>query len=208
MIKLLCGMLTPDKGCILVNGKDIAKIHKRSYYSLFAAVFQNSRLLPVSIADNIIMNKTASDYEKLWDVLKIVGLEKKVQSLFEKEQTSIVKKITGGVELSGGQEQKLLLARAVYKDAPVLILDEPTAALDPISENEIYQNYNELTEGKTAFFVSHRLASTRFCHRIFLLQDGRIVEEGSHEELMELGGTYADMFRVQSKYYAEEREAD
>lgn len=208
MIKLLCGMLTPDKGCILVNGKDIAKIHKRSYYSLFAAVFQNSRLLPVSIADNIIMNKTASDYEKLWDVLKIVGLEKKVQSLFKKEQTHIVKKITGGVELSGGQEQKLLLARAVYKDAPVLILDEPTAALDPISENEIYQNYNELTEGKTAFFVSHRLASTRFCHRIFLLKDGRIAEEGSHEELMELGGTYADMFRVQSKYYAEEREAD
>ena len=208
MIKLLCGMLKPDKGCILVNGKDISKIHKKSYYSLFAAVFQNSRLLPVSIANNVTLGKITSNNEKLWNVLKMVGLEKKVQSLPKKEKTNIVKKVTGGIDLSGGQEQKLLLARAVYKDAPVLVLDEPTAALDPISENEIYQNYNELTEGKTAFFVSHRLASTRFCDRIFLLQDGRITEEGSHEELMELGGTYADMFQVQSKYYAEEMEAD
>ena len=208
MIKLLCGMLAPDKGRILVNGKDIAKIHKKSYYSLFAAVFQNSRLLPVSIADNIMMGKTTSDHERLWDVLKAVGLEKKVQSLPAKEQTKVVKKITGGTELSGGQEQKLLLARAVYKDAPVLVLDEPTAAMDSIAENEIYQNYNELTDGKTAFFVSHRLASTRFCDRIFLLQDGKIAEQGSHEELMESGGAYADMFRVQSKYYAEGMEAD
>lgn len=207
MIKLLCGMLMPDKGRILVNGEDIAGIQKRSYYSLFAAVFQNSRLLPVSIADNIAMDKT-KDNEKLWDVLKKVGLEKKVQSLPEKEQTNIVKKISGGIDLSGGEKQKLLLARAVYKDAPVLVLDEPTAALDSISENEIYQNYNKLTAGKTAFFVSHRLASTRFCDRIFLLQDGRITEDGSHAELMELGGAYADMFRVQSKYYAEEMEAD
>ena len=206
MIKLLCGMLSPQKGRILVNGKDIAEIHKRNYYSLFAAVFQNSRLLPVSIAENIRMGKATSDDEKLWDVLKIVGLETKVRSLSEKEQTDMVKKITGGIEFSGGQEQKLLLARAVYKDAPVLVLDEPTAALDPISESEIYQNYNKLTDGKTAFFVSHRLASTRFCDRIFLLQDGRIAEEGSHEELMELGGTYADMFRVQSKYYIEKVE--
>lgn len=208
MVKLLCGMLVPDKGRILVNGKDIATMHKRSYYSLFAAVFQNSRLLPVSIADNIMMGKTMPDNEKLWDVLKAVGLETKVRSLPEKEQTKIVKKITGGIDLSGGQEQKLLLARALYKDAPVLVLDEPTAALDSISENEIYQNYNELTDGKTAFFVSHRLASTRFCDRIFLLQDGRIAEEGSHEELMKFGGAYADMFRVQSKYYTERMEAD
>lgn len=208
MVKLLCGMLVPDKGRILVNGKDIATMHKRSYYSLFAAVFQNSRLLPVSIADNIMMGKTMPDNEKLWDVLKAVGLETKVRFLPEKEQTKIVKKITGGIDLSGGQEQKLLLARALYKDAPVLVLDEPTAALDSISENEIYQNYNELTDGKTAFFVSHRLASTRFCDRIFLLQDGRIAEEGSHEELMKFGGAYADMFRVQSKYYTERMEAD
>lgn len=208
MIKLLCGMLMPDKGRILVNGKDISKIHKRSYYSLFATVFQNSRLLPVSIADNVTLDRTTSNNEKLWDVLKMAGLEKKVKSLSKKEKTNIVKKITGGIDLSGGQEQKLLLARAIYKDAPVLVLDEPAAALDPLAENEIYQNYNKLTEGKTAFFVSHRLASTRFCDRIFLLQDGRIAEEGSHEELMELGGIYADMFKVQSKYYVEEMEAD
>lgn len=207
MIKLLCGMLAPDKGRILVNGMDIAKIPKRSYYALFAAVFQNSRALPVSIAENIRMGKAASDDKKLWDVLKAVGLDEKVRSLPEKEQTPVVKKVTGGIELSGGQEQKLFLARAVMKDAPVLVLDEPTAALDPISENEIYLRYHALTSGKTAFFVSHRLASTRFCDRIFLLQDGRIAEEGSHGELMDLGGSYADMFRVQSKYYAEGTEA-
>lgn len=208
MVKLLCGMLRPDKGRIFVNGKDIAAIPKRSYYSLFAAVFQNSRLLPVSIADNIRMGKTEPNDAKLWDILKTVGLEQNVKLLPDKEQTKVVKKITGGIELSGGQKQKLLLARAVFQDAPVLVLDEPTAALDPISENEIYQKYNALTEGKTAFFISHRLASTRFCDRIFLLQDGKIAEEGSHEKLMELGGAYADMFRIQSKYYAQETEAE
>lgn len=208
MVKLLCGMLRPDKGRIFVNGKDIAAIPKRSYYPLFAAVFQNSRLLPVSIADNIRMGKMESDNAKLWDVIKTVGLEQKVKSLPDKEKTKLVKKITGGMELSGGQEQKLLLARAVYQDAPVLVLDEPTAALDPISEHEVYQKYHALTEGKTAFFISHRLASTRFCDRIFLLRDGRIAEEGSHRELMALGGAYADMFRVQSKYYTEETEAE
>lgn len=207
MIKLLCGMLHPDKGRILVNGTDIAQIPKRSYYALFAAVFQDSKALPVSIAENIRMGKAVSDDKKLWDVLKAVGLDAKVRSLPEKEQTPVVKKITGGTGLSGGQEQKLFLARAVYKDAPVLVLDEPTAALDPISENEIYLKYHALTSGKTAFFVSHRLASTRFCDRILLLQDGKAAEEGSHGELMDLGGIYADMFRVQSKYYAEETEA-
>ncbi len=112
--------------------------------------------------------------------------------------------MTGGVELSGGQEQRLLLARALYKDAPVLILDEPAAALDPVAENEIYQKYRGLARGKTSFFVSHRLASTRFCDRIIFLENGRITEMGTHKELMGKNGTYADMFRVQSKYYSEE----
>jgi len=207
-IKLLCGMLTPDEGVILANGKDISKIQKRRYYSVFSAVFQNSKLLPVSIAENIMMKRVKRSGEKrMWDVLRKVGLEEKIKSLPDKEKTCLIKNVTGGVELSGGQEQRLLLARALFKDASVLILDEPTAALDPISENEIYQKYNSLTRGKTSFFVSHRLASTRFCDRIIFLEHGRIAEMGTHEELMEKNGTYADMFRVQSKYYAGETEA-
>lgn len=223
LMKLLCGMLTPDEGVIRANGKDISRIQKRSYYSNFSAVFQNSKFLPVSIAENIMLKKTgwggkgsnsqqtvsmelslSEEEKRMWEVLRNVGLEEKVKALPEQERTPLVKKVTGGVELSGGQEQRLLLARALYKDAPVLILDEPTAALDPISENEIYQKYHALTKGKTSFFVSHRLASTRFCDRIIFLENGRITEIGTHEELMEKNGAYADMFRVQSKYYAEE----
>lgn len=217
LIKLLCGMLTPDEGVIWANGKDISRIQKRTYYSNFSAVFQNSKFLPVSIAENIIVKKS-SDFQqvvsaelplfeeekKMWNVLRNVGLEEKVKSLPNKEKTCLVKNVTGGVELSGGEEQRLLLARALYKDAPVLVLDEPTAALDPISENEIYQKYHDLTRGKTSFFVSHRLASTRFCDRIIFLENGRITEMGTHKELMKKNGTYADMFRVQSKYYAKE----
>lgn len=226
LMKLLCGMLTPDEGVIRANGKDISRIQKRSYYSNFSAVFQNSKFLPVSIAENIMLKKAggsgknsdsqqasstepllSEEKKRMWEVLRNVGLEEKVKALPEQERTLLVKKVTSGVELSGGQEQRLLLARALYKDAPVLILDEPTAALDPISENEIYQKYHALTRGKTSFFVSHRLASTRFCDRIIFLENGRITEMGTHEELMEKNGAYADMFRVQSKYYAEETEA-
>lgn len=217
LIKLLCGMLTPDEGVIWANGKDISRIQKRTYYSNFSAVFQNSKFLPVSIAENIIVKKSSDsqrvvsteltlfeEEKKMWNVLRNVGLEEKVKSLPNKEKTCLVKNVTGGVELSGGEEQRLLLARALYKDAPVLVLDEPTAALDPISENEIYQKYHDLTRGKTSFFVSHRLASTRFCDRIIFLENGRITEMGTHKELMKKNGTYADMFRVQSKYYAKE----
>lgn len=107
-----------------------------------------------------------------------------------------------GTELSGGEVQRLLLARALYKDAPVLILDEPTAALDPVAENEIYQSYSRLTEGRTSVFISHRLASTRFCDRILVMENGQIVESGTHEELLEQNGKYAEMFRVQSRYYS------
>lgn len=142
------------------------------------------------------------DKDAVWTCIRLANLEEKVRSLPEGLDTQMVKQITeNGTELSGGEQQRLLLARALYKDAPVLILDEPTAALDPIAENEIYQAYGRLTEGKTSVFISHRLASTRFCDRILVMEQGEITESGTHEELMKLNGRYAEMFRVQSEYY-------
>lgn len=204
LVKLLCGLLQPDQGSIYINGTDSRTIPRRDYYSLFSAVFQHSRQLPVSVAENVMLNVRKEQEEAvMWDCLEKAGLLEKVRSLPRKEKTCLVRQIAEeGTELSGGQVQRLLLARALYKDAPVLILDEPTAALDPLAESAIYEKYSSLTQGKTSLFISHRLASTRFCDRILFLEQGRIVESGSHEELMELGGKYAAMFQVQSKYYA------
>lgn len=203
LIKLICGILNPSQGEILVNGISGKAFCKKDYYALFSAVFQNSQLLPVSIADNVMLNMgEKKNYERMWGCIRKAGLEEKVGSLPQKEQTCLLKQVAeGGTQLSGGQEQRLLLARALYKDGAVLLLDEPTAALDPIAENEIYQKYCDLVQGKTSFFVSHRLASTRFCDRIIYMEDGVIAEMGTHEELMKLNGKYADMFAVQSKYY-------
>ena len=137
--------------------------------------------------------------------LEQAGLLEDVLRLENGVQTHLTKNFRpDGIELSGGMLQKLMLARALYKDAPVLILDEPTAALDPIAESRVYQEYARIAEGKTAIFISHRLASTRFCDRILFLEDGVIREEGTHEELLQSGGRYAEMFQIQSKYYQEE----
>lgn len=204
-IKLLCGLLQPKAGKILVNGRKITDFSSDSYLELFSAVFQKSGVLPISIKDNIALNiKGEADETLVWECIRSANLEKKVMSLPEGIETSLVKRISEqGTDLSGGELQRLLLARALYKNAPVLILDEPTAALDPIAEHDIYQKYCQFTEGKTAIFISHRLASTRFCDRIIFLEEGSIVESGSHEELMKRGGRYAEMFRVQSQYYEE-----
>lgn len=219
-VKLLCGLLTPSEGRILVNGMDSRLFRREDYFKLFSAVFQKSGFLPVSIAENIMLNvkrkgageqNTADgeyeegDIKAMWECIRRAGLEEKVKTLPHGVDTCLVKQIAqDGTELSGGQAQKLLLARALYKDAPVLVLDEPTAALDPVAEHEIYQDYQQMTKGKTSVFISHRLASTRFCDRILLFLDGRILESGTHKELLALGGQYAKMFEVQSRYYQEE----
>ncbi len=205
LIKLLCGLLEPDRGRILMDGRDIRTIPRAELYGHFSAVFQHSRILPVSVAQNVMLDvREREDREAMWEAIRAAGLEGKVKSLPAREETCLVGQVSEeGTGLSGGQEQRMLLARALYKDAPVLLLDEPTAALDPIAENEIYEKYGELTAGKTSVFISHRLASTRFCDRILFIEEGRIVESGSHQELMDRNGKYADMFRVQSRYYRE-----
>lgn len=142
------------------------------------------------------------DGARAWRALEKAGLK----SVFERKEIGLKTYMTktlmkDGVELSGGQQQRFLLARALYKDAPVLVLDEPTAALDPIAEREVYENYNRYSGGKTAVFISHRLASTRFSDRIVMLEGGKIIETGTHDELLEQDGKYADMFRIQSSYY-------
>lgn len=206
LVKLLCGLYRPTKGRITVSGHAIEEYNRDEYYSILSVVFQDICLLPVSIAKNIAlceqgqMNNTI-----LKKVLKLSGLYDKVQSLPKKEDTLLLKSIhEEAIELSGGEMQKLALARALYKGGNIIILDEPTAALDPIAESEMYQKYNQLISDATSVFISHRLSSTRFCDRIIFLEDGEIIEEGSHEELMGLSGEYADMFNIQSHYYKEE----
>lgn len=205
LIKLLCGLYQPSAGCIKVNGVPIGEYNRDAYYRIFSVVFQDMVFLPVSIAANIALCKEADiDRAKLQKVLALSGLKTKVDKLPEHEQTLLAKSLNEkAIELSGGEQQKLALARAIYKDGSIILLDEPTAALDPIAENEIYQKYNDLTAGKTAIFISHRLASTRFCERILYFEQGKIMEEGSHEELLKRQGKYAALYRIQSKYYRE-----
>lgn len=202
-IKLLSGLYYPTEGDILINGKSSRDFSSDSYFDLFSAVFQDYNFLPMTIAENIC---ATSDYdkEKLYSALEKSGIMDKINSLDKKENTLMVKDVyKDAADFSGGEKQKLLLAKAIYKNAPVLILDEPTAALDPIAENELYLKYNEMTDNKISFFISHRLSSTRFCDKILFIKDGTIAESGSHEELIALKGDYYRMYQIQSYYYKE-----
>lgn len=206
LVLLLCGLLDPTEGRVLLNGKDIRIFDRQNYYRLFSCVFQNYSLLQVSIAEEISLQMEHADRERVQQCLERSGLWEKVCELPDGMNTHTNRDIwEDGVQLSGGQIQRLLLARALYRDAPILLLDEPTAALDPLAENELYLKYDEMTAGKTSLFISHRLASTRFCDRVLFLKDGAIAEEGTHETLMKAGGEYATLFEVQSQYYQEGR---
>ena len=204
LVKLLCGFLDPTQGTVRLNGVDIRKLNRRAYYKLFSAVFQEFSLLEATVAENVAQQVAGIDEEKVWQCLENAGLSDAVRALPQGLKTHLGRSIyDDGTELSGGQTQRLMLSRALYRDGAMLVLDEPTAALDPITESEIYLKYSEMTQGKTSLFISHRLASTRFCDRIILLENGSIAEEGSHEALLQAGGSYAKLFSVQRRYYEE-----
>lgn len=206
IVKLLCGLYLPTEGEILLNSHPINDYNIYEYYSLFSAVFQDISLMPYSIAENIAATteKDEIDFEKVKNSIEIAGLKERVDALPLGVDTPFNKNVNeGAVDFSGGEKQKLALARAIYLERPMLILDEPTAALDPIAENEMYMKFNEISRGQTAMFISHRLASTRFCDRIIHLENGEIIENGTHDELIAANGKYAMMYGLQSKYYSD-----
>lgn len=206
LVKLLCGFYHPDSGEILVNGKSISSYSGNEYRKLVSAVFQDMMIMATSVAENIACDKQENiDEEKLWESIRLADIEDKILSLPNREKTSVTNFIDkDGVLFSGGELQRILLARALYKRAPLLLLDEPTSALDPLAETAIYEQYHKLSHGKTTVFISHRLASTKFCDRIIFYEDGHVKEDGTHEELMAQNGSYAKMFEIQSQYYNEE----
>lgn len=202
LVRLVCGFLDPSAGRVLLNGQDIRQYNRRDYYALFSAVFQDWSMLEASVAENVAQRTDGIDTARVWRCLDQAGLTEAIRALPNGLATRLGRKVyEDGVELSGGQTQRLMLARALYKNGPILALDEPTAALDPLAEDDIYQKYSRMTAGRTAIFISHRLASTRFCDRIVFLCGGRIAETGDHESLLAANGGYAKLFAVQSRYY-------
>lgn len=203
LVKLMCGFYQPTSGEILINGVPITNYSLMDYQKNVGAVFQDMMVIAFTIAENVACCKPEDiNYERMWQCLTLAGLNKKVESLPKREKSGVTTFLAeDGISFSGGELQKLLLARALYKDAPLILLDEPTSALDPLAESQMYEKYYELTHNKTAVFISHRLASTKFCNRILYFANGHVEESGTHEELIKTGKEYAKMFAIQSQYY-------
>lgn len=205
-IKLLCGFYDPTEGRILIDGADRRRYSKSSWLRCLSGVFQDTGLFPMTLQENLAADGEA-DRARVKESLRLADLEERIAGLPKGLSTMYGRGVyEDAVELSGGEEQRMMLARALIKPAPVLVLDEPTAALDPLTESQLYERYRELSRDKTTVFISHRLASTRFCDRIFLLENGQVTETGTHEELLQKDGRYAWMFHLQSRYY-QKREA-
>lgn len=207
MIKLLCRLYDPTEGKITLNGIDIREFDYAEYLKFFAIVFQDFKLLAFPIGENVACSEEY-DEEKVWRCLEMAGIKDTVEKFPKKLNQAIYKLYEkDGIDLSGGEEQKIAIARALYKDAPFVILDEPTAALDPIAESDIYSKFDEIAGNKTAIYISHRLSSCRFCSRIAVFHEGEIIQEGTHEELLSCeDGKYSILWNAQAKYYTENEE--
>ena len=193
-----------EEGDIFINGINIKEFDVSVYYEMFSVVFQEFHMMAFTIKENVALTNKDIDTEKVEKSLEMVGLNSKIKSLDQGLDQMMLKILDPkGVEFSGGENQKMAIARALYKDAGMIILDEPTAALDALAEEEIYQNFNQLIGDKTAIYISHRLASTRFCDQIVLIGSNGIEEMGTHDELIERKGKYYQMFMIQGKYYQE-----
>ncbi len=208
LVKLICGFYHPTEGQILLNDVPIEEFNREEYYSMLAVLFQDSTMLATTLDENLTgQSPEEIDRKRLDQALALARFDGIYEKLPKKGEELLVREVNeGAADFSGGEKQKLLFARALYKNAPLVILDEPTAALDPIAENELYLNYGKTMENKTGIYISHRLSSTRFCDRILLLERGEIIEEGTHESLLAGKTRYAELFEVQSQYYREEDE--
>ena len=203
LVKLICGFYHPTGGEIYVNGKPVTDYDRDKYYEMVSVLFQDTTILPLTLDMNITGQLPEEiDRKRLNHALELAGFLDKYNSLPKKGETLLVREVNKeSVDFSGGERQKLFFARALYKNGGLMILDEPTAALDPIAENELYEHFAEAAADRTTVYISHRLSSTKFCDRIVLLEHGRIIEEGTHDLLMEAGGRYAELFEIQRRYY-------
>lgn len=201
IVKLLCRLYEPTSGYITLNGVDIRKYKYAEYVKAFSVVFQDFHLFSYGLDENVASGESI-DHELLLDTLEKVNLDERVMQMEQKEKSRLYNNNGAGIDISGGEAQRLAIARALYKDAPFVILDEPTAALDPIAEAEIYENFNQLVERKTAIYISHRMSSCKFCDRIVVLDQGSISETGTHEELIQKNGIYSELYHVQAAHYA------
>lgn len=203
LTKLLMRLYEPTEGRILLNGVDVKKYDRDTYFKIFAPVFQNIEIFAFPVWQNISMKpENETDKNRTMEALERSGLDEKINKYENKIDTMLLRIFDpNGVDLSGGERQRLAMARALYQNREVLVLDEPTAALDALAEDRMYQEFNQMVKGKTAIFISHRLSSTRFCDKIVMFEDGRIIEEGTHEQLIKANGKYRNMFQVQAQYY-------
>lgn len=207
-IKLLLRLYDVTEGRILMNGTDIRRFNRAEYYRLFSPAFQDVTVFAFPMAENVSMDPPdETDKAKADKCLREAGLSEKIDSLSKGIDTELLKVLyDDGIDLSGGEKQKLALARALYKGSNVIVLDEPTAALDALAEYKLYKSFNGLVGNRTAVYISHRLSSTRFCDRVAMFKDGEMTETGTHDELMAKNGDYAEMFRVQAQYYIEDKD--